>query len=63
MARYMFTAEARTFECEAATTLEAYGQANAHFGSLPQGAWMESAQASRYGVDRRFYWAAGNYFD
>ena len=30
--------------------------ANKHYGSLPQGAWMENGPNS-------FYWALGNFFD
>jgi hypothetical protein len=43
---------------KAKSHLDAYGQANQHFGSLPQGAWMQSVM---HGCS--FYWALGNFFD
>jgi hypothetical protein len=35
--------------------VEAMAKANAHFGALPQGAWMAKAGG--------YYWAKGNFFD
>ena len=32
-------------------------EANKHFGSLPQGAWMEDCGTNH------FYWVEGNFFD
>ena len=34
----------------------AMAEANKHFGSLPQGAWMDPRPG-------HFYWAEGNFFD
>ena len=35
--------------------VEAMAKANAYFGQLPQGAWMEKPGG--------YYWAKGNFFD
>jgi hypothetical protein len=37
---------------------KAMAEANKHFGSLPQGAWLNSPWSARY-----FYWTEGNFFD
>lgn len=49
------------FVIEAVTPGDAMGRANAHFGSLPQGVWMESPSwANTLGV---YTWTLGNFFD
>jgi hypothetical protein len=45
------------FSCEADNNLNALRQANDHFGSLPQGIWMERI------APRSYRWALGNFFD
>lgn len=46
------------FKVESVTPSNAMGVANNHFGSLPQGCWMESILYP--GV---FSWTEGNFFD
>jgi hypothetical protein len=46
------------FSCEAESKIAAMFAANAHYGPLPQGAWIESIAKPG-----EFYWAQGNFFD
>lgn len=55
---YTFSVEGREpFHCDATAPIEAFTLANRHYGSLPQGAWMETS-----GI-RAYRWARGNFFD
>ena len=57
MNTYNFEANGKKIEIEAATVGAAMAEANKQFGSLPQGAWMDTAAPQKY------YWAKGNFFD
>jgi hypothetical protein len=58
MAVYHFYVDGRSsFSCAAPNNLAAYTQANAFYGSLPQGAWMDGF------APRTYRWAEGNFFD
>jgi hypothetical protein len=58
MQTYSFSFCNRIIKVEASTKLDAYGIANRKFGSLPQGAWMESSLNQN-----SFTWQLGNFFD
>ena len=58
MQTYSFSFANRSIKVDSASKLDAYGVANRKFGSLPQGAWMESSLNKN-----SFYWALGNFFD
>jgi len=56
---FTFIVEGRApFTVEAARPVDAYSLANRHFGSLPQGAWMETGRNGD-----AFRWALGSFFD
>ena len=57
MNTYSFEANGKKIEIEAAKAGDAMAEANKQFGSLPQGAWMDTAAPQKY------YWAKGNFFD
>lgn len=49
------------FVIEAVTPGDAMGRANAHFGSLPQGVWMEAPSWAK--TPNTYTWTLGNFFD
>lgn len=57
---YRFSVEGRIpFTCQAKDAGTAFGKANDYYGSLPQGAWMDSPPPTK----RTYRWAPGNFFD
>lgn len=58
MSSFTFSVKGRKdFTVKAPNKVTAMGLANAHYGSLPQGAWMDTVSPLH------FYWALGNFFD
>lgn len=60
MTEFKFFVEDRSapsMTTQAKDKLSAFGEANEHFGTLPQGAWMETSKPNE------FRWALGNFFD
>ncbi len=57
MNTFTFKAKGQTFTTEAETAPKAMTAANAHFGVLPQGAWMDTSSPNTY------RWATGNFLD
>ena len=61
MMKFQFEANGKKIEIEAAKMLDAMAEANKQFGSLPQGAWFDTASFGPGVLGYR--WQTGNFFD
>ena len=61
MMKFQFEANGKKLAFEAETVNQAFGLANKQFGSLPQGAWFDTASFGPGVLGYR--WQTGNFFD